>query len=162
MAEEVRTTEAPATLEEALKELEAYREKWLRATADLKNLRRHLEYLEREGHRLALTPLIQQLLPILDDLERAFVTVPEPFRKLTWFEGLVLIYHRLLAVLRAHGVERIDETEVPVDPRRHEVVQQEDGDGEAVVLEVYQAGYALGGQVLRPALVRAGPKKETG
>ncbi len=161
--------EAPAepdTLEAARALLEEEKEKaqrllanWQRAEADFVNYKRRVEQERNEAKRLANAALIINILPVLDDLERALTSLNIQLVGLTWFDGIRLIYRKLQLVLESAGVSMIEAEGQPFDPRFHEAVMYGEGEEGKVVAEV-QRGYKLDDRVLRPAMVVVGKGKE--
>lgn len=135
-----------------------YLKRWQRAQADLINYRRRVEQERTEQAQFASQMLLARLLPLLDDFERAFQSLPRSLERLTWIEGMMLIARRLQLLLEQEGVQRIDALNQPFDPSLHEAVMADEGlaPSEGVVTEVFQQGYRLHGRVLRPSLVRVG------
>lgn len=129
---------------------------WKRAAADLENYRKRAEKEQAELLRFGHAALIVQLLPILDDLERAFQTLPAGLTGFTWVEGLALIDRKLRLILQNQGLQEIEALGKPFDPLVHEAVLQQESanypDGQ--VIAVLQKGYKLHERVLRPALVQ--------
>lgn len=150
---------AKGTLEEQLaKAQEAaqrFEDNWKRAAADLQNYKRRAEEERSEARRLAGAAILHNLLPVLDDFERAFATLDGRLRNMTWFDGIALIYRKLEMLLQNNGVKPIEAMGKPFDPQYHEAVQHVDGEDGKVVAEV-QRGYMLGDRVLRPAMVVVG------
>jgi len=138
---------------------ESYLAQWQRAQADFLNLKRRNEQEKEEALKFANAMLILNLLPILDDLERAFSCVSARLAGLTWVDGIRLIQRKLQAVLQAQGLQEITATGQPFDPNLHEAVMQAEGE-EGLVLEELQRGYKLRDRVIRPALVVVGKGKE--
>ena len=104
---------------------------------------------------LTSAALIISVLPLLDDLERALQNVDSHLAGLTWVDGIRLIYRKFQAVLDAAGVKEIEADSRDFDPQYHEAVAFGQGD-EGKVISVVQKGYALGGRVIRPAMVVVG------
>lgn len=158
---------APAqpSLEEQLAQARAdadkYLNNWRRAEADLQNYKRRAEQERDESRRFAQASIIINLLPILDDFERAFGSLDTRLAGLTWFDGIRLIYRKLQALLEGVGVQPIQAEGQTFDPRYHEAVAHADGEEGKVVAEV-QRGYKLHDRVLRPAMVIVGKGKEQG
>jgi molecular chaperone GrpE len=136
---------------------------WQRAAADYQNLKRRVEEERSEVARLASASLVINLLPLLDDLERALRTVDTKLAGLTWIDGVWLIYRKFQAVLENAGVKEIPAEGQAFDPNVHEAISEAPGD-EGKIVSVVQKGYALGERVIRPAMVvvgrgGAGPKE---
>jgi molecular chaperone GrpE len=153
-----------AQLEEEKKKAEGYLANWQRAAADFQNYKRRTEQERQEVALLANAALIINILPILDDLERALRNVDAHLAGLTWVDGIRLIHRKLQAILEASGVKEITTEGQDFDPRYHEATMYGEGEEGKVVAEV-QRGYMLGDRVLRPAMVIVGrgkKEKETG
>lgn len=163
-ADPVESTAAaePQSLEERLEKVRAdaerYLANWQRAEADLANYRRRSEQERDETRRFSSASLIINLLPILDDLERALASLDIRLVGLTWFDGIRLIHRKLQLVLEGAGVSVIEAEGQPFDPRYHEAVTHAEGEEGKVLAEV-QRGYKLHDRVLRPAMVIVGRGK---
>ena len=134
---------------------QTYHANWQRTAADYQNLKRRMEEERSEIGRLANASLVINLLPLLDDLERALRNVDTKLAGLTWFDGIWLIYRKFQAVLENAGVREIEAEGRPFDPRVHEAISEAPGD-EGKVISVVQKGYLLGDRVVRPAMVIVG------
>lgn len=132
-----------------------YLENWRRAEADFENYRKRVEQERAESAKFAGAPLILNILPVLDDLERAFKVIPDKLAHLTWTEGVRLIHRKLQATLEAQGVTEIKALGETFDPSIHEAVGQMAGE-EGKVIEEAQKGYTLHGRVIRPSFVIVG------
>ncbi len=168
-AQEAQTTTAdgdnPKALKEALEQERTksaeYLDNWRRAAADLSNYRKRSEKESGELAKFANSVLIARLLPVLDDFDRAFHTVPDELRDLTWVDGIQLISRKLRAVLDAEGLKPIEAVGKAFDPNFHEAVIHEETDKaeEGTVTGELQKGYMLGDRVLRPTMVKVAKKK---
>jgi len=134
---------------------QSYMQNWQRSAADFQNYKRRVEDERSEIARLASAALIINLLPIIDDLERAIQNVDAHLAGLTWVDGIRLIYRKFQALLEMTGVEEIAADGEAFDPARHEAVSQTPGEENRVVA-VVQKGYRLGDRVIRPAMVVVG------
>ena len=134
---------------------ESHYASWQRTAADFANYKRRTEQERQETSRFASAVLTLQVLPILDDLERALSNVPRELAGLTWIDGIHLIHRKLYAVLEAQGVAPIEAVGNAFDPALHEAVLRAPGE-EGRVLSEMQRGYTLHGRVIRPALVSVG------
>jgi molecular chaperone GrpE len=132
-----------------------YLENWRRAEADFENYKRRIEQERAESAKFAGMSLILNILPVVDDLERAFKSIPEKLAHLTWTEGIRLIHRKLQATLEAQGVTEIQALGETFDPSIHEAVGQIAGK-EGKVIEEAQKGYRLHGRVIRPSFVIVG------
>ena len=148
-----------AQLDKARAEAQRYLANWQRAEADFSNYKRRMEQERDEARRMANAALIINVLPVLDDLERALASLDISLAGLTWFDGIRLIYRKLLLVLESSGVRQIEAEGQPFDPRLHEAVMHGPGPEGKVVAEV-QRGYKLHDRVLRPAMVVVGKGEE--
>jgi len=142
-------------LDKARAEAQRYLANWQRAEADFSNYKRRMEQERDEARRMSNAALIINILPVLDDLERALASLDIRLAGLTWFDGIRLIYRKLLLVLENAGVRQIEAEGQPFDPRFHEAVMHGPGPEGKVVAEV-QRGYKLHDRVLRPAMVVVG------
>lgn len=153
------TQENAASLEEQLaKEQEraqSYYASWQRAAADYQNLKRRVDQERSEVTQLANASLMINLLPLIDDLERALENVDSHLAGLTWLDGIRLIHRKFQALLEMYGVTEIPAENQDFDPNVHEAIMYSDGE-EGKVINVAQKGYMLGGRVLRPAMVVVG------
>ena len=154
-AADVEGASVEQQLEQARGDAQKYLDNWRRAEADLQNYKRRAEQERDESRRFAHASLIINLLPILDDFERAFSSLDMNLAGLTWFDGMRLIYRKLWALLENAGVTPIETEGQTFDPRYHEAVAHVDGE-EGKVLSEVQRGYKLHDRVLRPAMVVVG------
>jgi molecular chaperone GrpE len=147
------------TLQQALAEekekAENYLGSWQRCQADFVNYKQRAEQEKGESIEFANSTLICNLLPVMDDLERAFASVPADLEESNWTEGIKLIYNKLKATLEAQGLTEIEARGEPFDPRLHEAVMQQEGK-EGMVIEEMQKGYKFREKVIRPSLVTVG------
>ncbi len=154
---------AEASLEQQLanakEDAQKYLGNWQRAEADFQNYKRRMEQERSESRRFASSALIINVLPILDDLERALGSLDARLAGLTWFEGIVLIHRKLIVLLDNAGVTPIEAEGRQFDPSVHEALSHADGEDGKVLAEV-QRGYKLHDRVLRPAMVVVGKGKE--
>ncbi len=132
-----------------------YLENWRRAEADFENYKKRVEQERAESAKFAAMPVIINMLPILDDLDRALKAIPDKLAHLSWTEGIRLIHRKLQATLEAQGVCEIKALGETFDPCVHEAVGQAAGE-DGKVIEEAQKGYTLRGRVIRPACVIVG------
>jgi molecular chaperone GrpE len=144
-----------AQLEQEKERSQQHLESWQRAAADYQNLKRRMEEERGEVGRLANASLVINLLPIVDDLERALRNVDTNLAGLTWIDGVWLIYRKLQAVLESAGVHEIPAEGQTFDPNVHEAISEAEGE-DGKVLSIVQKGYKLGDRVIRPAMVVVG------
>jgi molecular chaperone GrpE len=157
--EEQVTQEKAGTLEEQLvqaqERADSYLASWQRAAADYQNFKRRVEQERSEVAQMANVAMLINLLPLVDDLERALENVDAHLAGLTWLDGIRLIHRKFQALLEMNGVSEIQADGQQFDPNLHEAVMFGDGE-EGKVTSVVQKGYTLGGRVLRPAMVVVG------
>ena len=147
------------SLEEGKAKAERYLSNWQRAEADFDNYRKRVEQERSERDKFANMVLILNLLPVLDDLERAFNSLPANLSQLTWIDGIRLIHHKLQTTLQVTGLSEVKTVGERFNPVVHEAVTQGEGE-EGKIIEELQKGYKLHDRVVRPALVVVGKGKE--
>jgi molecular chaperone GrpE len=132
----------------------------LRLAADFENYKKRAARERAEYVTLANERLIAELIPILDDLERA-LSAAEEHQEAQLEDGVRLVYRSLAALLERHGVKAI-ETDGQFDPHVHEALLSQPSEAdEGSVIDVVQKGYKLGDRVVRPArVVVAAPQEE--
>jgi molecular chaperone GrpE len=147
--EQEEIVEEPAAQESAPAPDDSY----LRLAADFDNYRKRVAREQVELTRRANERILNELLPVLDDLERALEAAAE-HEEAKLEEGVRLVHRSLLGLVERHGLSEI-ETEGAFDPHVHEALLAQPGEGaeEGSVLQVLQKGYRLGDKVLRPARV---------
>ena len=155
-------------IEAAKKEAADSAERLLRLQADWDNYRRRTAAERIAERERAAEKLATNLLPILDDMERASEHASQNAdgdEKVTQFvEGVMAVHNKMLDILGKEGVEVIDPVGEPFDPLVHQAVGRvEDTDAyDETVAQVYQKGYRMGGKVIRTAMVTVtygGPKR---
>jgi len=142
-------------LVEEKEKAEKYLASWKRAEADFINFRRRSEQERLEQVNFANSTLILNVLPVLDDLERALGSVSGELAESSWVDGIKHIHRKLKAVLEAQGLSAIEAEGKDFDPNFHEAVMCVDGEDGKVVEEI-QKGYRFRGRVIRPAIVKVG------
>ena len=156
---EVTEMEDVGELKKALAEekakAESYLANWQRAQADFINYKRRSEQEKEEISKFANSALMLNLLSILDDLKRAFASIPPDLDELSWVDGIRLIERKLLANLEAQGLSPIKALGESFDPYLHEAIRQDKGK-EGIVIEEAQKGYKLHDRVIRPSRVVIG------
>ncbi len=113
--------------------------------ADFENYKKRVVKQQAEHQERATQDLITKLLAVLDNFDLAVAHGSDEVQP---------VYRSLLDVLEASGLERIDPAGEPFDPKEHDAVMHEPGDGDPEVIEVLRAGYRWKGRVLRPAMVK--------
>lgn len=156
--EEVKVDEVTAlkqALAEEKEKAEKYLASWQRTQADFINYKRRSEQEREEFSWFAKAQIITDLLPVLDDMERALESVTPQIAKSTWVEGIRLIERKLRTNLEAQGLSLIEALGETFDPNFHQTAGHSKGEEGIVVLEL-QKGYMLYDRVLRPSMVLVG------
>jgi molecular chaperone GrpE len=143
----------PDPLEEIRRERDAVQDRLLRTAAEFDNYRKRMDRERRDLAEYTAAEAIKDLLPIIDNLERALqaAALDDPLRK-----GVELIHMQMLEILRRRGVTPIEALGADFDPNVHEAVTQEESaqHREGEVMEELQRGYKVGDRLLRPAMVK--------
>jgi len=154
--EDQRLMELEAALAESEQQAQEYLDGWQRERAAFANYRRRTDEERGSITRTATEDLVCQLLPLLDDLDRACEGIPEEASSHPWVQGVALVQRRFRQVLESLGVEEIEATGCKFDPEVHEAITHEEttkhDEGE-VIGEVLK-GYRMGDRVLRCSVVR--------
>jgi molecular chaperone GrpE len=146
-------TQQPDSLEEVRRERDSLQDRLLRTAAEFDNYRKRMDRERRDLAEYTAAEVVAELLPIIDNLERALQAAdPEdPLRK-----GVELIHKQMLDVLRKRGVKPIQALGADFDPNFHQAVIHEVSSDhrEGEVIEELQRGYVVGDRLLRPAMVK--------
>ena len=138
------------------------RDSVLRIKAEMENLRRRTEQDVEKAHKFALEKFVNELLPVIDSLDRALEVADKANPdNAAMIEGIELTLKSMLDVVRKFGVEVIADTDVPLDPNVHQAIAMvESEEVEAgKVLGVMQKGYTLNGRTIRAAMVTVAKAK---
>lgn len=129
---------------------------WQRARAEFANYKKRVEREMKDSHSSAAGNVLKDILPAIDDFERAMSHVPENLQGDPWVGGVGMILRKFNKMLDDYDVTVIDPTGEPFDPNRHEAIGSEPSDEVEAghVTATMQKGYVLGDRVLRPALVK--------
>jgi molecular chaperone GrpE len=148
--EEVESEDPHARLE---RERDEYLDLARRAQADFENYRKRAAKEAALAGQRAKSGLVRELLPVVDNLERALASAGDDEQHLA--EGVRLVHSELIAVLERNGVEQFDPRGERFDPEEHEALsmRSEDGAESGTVLDVVEKGYRANGGILRPARV---------
>jgi molecular chaperone GrpE len=152
LAEKVEV-ESEDPLARAQRERDEYLDLARRAQADFENYRKRAAKEAAAAGDRAKSGLVRELLPVVDNLERALESAAEGEQHLA--EGVRLVHSELIAVLERNGVEQFDPRGERFDPGEHEALsmRRQDGAESGLVLDVVEKGYRANGSVLRPARV---------
>ncbi len=138
--------------EEKTKELEELKDRYLRVCADFDNYRKRTVREIKEIREIATEHLIKELLPVLDNFERALKHVPDP--EDVFVSGIRMVFSQLKDILMARGLLPLESVGQPFNPNVHDALAQiESEQPEGTVVQEYEKGYMLGKRVLRPAKV---------
>ena len=159
---------APPAAEEQLaaarKEAAGHYDRYLRAMADLENYRRRVIREKEELRQFAVSNLLLDLLPVLDNLHLGLGAARQQTEAKAVADGVTLALEQFRSLLVRHGLKEIDPTGEKFDPHRHESIshQPDTEVPEEHVLQVVRVGYTLNGRLLRPASVvlSSGPAKK--
>ena len=150
------TPDPEAALAAARQEVDRLQDRLLRLQAEFENSRKRADRQRADFHRLAIEGVALDLLPVMDNLERALAAARIAEGTSALIEGVELTLKLFRAALERVGVVALESLGHPFDPARHEAVAQvdvADGEDQTVVDEV-QPGYLIQGRVLRPAMVK--------
>jgi len=126
-----------------------------RERADATNIRRRHDEQISNLRVITKASVVEQLLPIIDNFERALKHVPEDLEGNDYVKGVQAVAAQFEKTLADIGVERIGTVGEPFDPKYHEAVSMEEGEGDQeIVSEELQAGYRIGDDVIRHAMVK--------
>jgi len=133
-----------------------YLDNWRRATADLSNARKRMQREMDDCRAAASAGLLEKLLPVVDDVDRAFTVVPVDQAETDWVNGFRMIQRKLHSLLEGEGVTTISAEGLLFDPAVHYAVTHEEADGfnDGQIIAELARGYRLNDKVLRPAMVR--------
>jgi len=150
------SAELAAKSEEAARDRDLY----LRERAELENFKKRMQREKSDALRFAIEPLARDLLPVIDNLERAIDHADAGGNGRPLVDGVRLVLKSALEVLERHGVKRIDAVAGPFDPVRHEAVMQvPDARREPnQVVEQFEPGYSLHDRLIRAARVSVSSK----
>ena len=136
-------------------ELERLKDIAGRAQADLQNAKDRLERDAEDLRKFAGASMLIDLLPVIDNLQRAFAHLPKDLQDHEWVKGIEAVEQNLMKKLEEAGLKKIESLNQPVDPAKHEVLQAGPGEKDKVI-EVFEDGYELHDKILRPAKVKVG------
>ncbi len=155
-AEQARIAELEEQLETAIQKAAEERERALRTAAEMENLRRRTELDVEKAHKFALEKFAAELLPVLDNLERAIELADKENGALKpMVEGVELTLKSMQSGVAKFGLVALDPTNQPFDPNAHQAMSMVPSADVApnTVIAVMQKGYELNGRVIRPAMV---------
>lgn len=144
-----------ARIAEKDKEVAELKDKYLRTLADSENARKRIRQQSEESIRLQREAILRDLLPIVDNLERALAAARKSDNPATIVDGVEMTVRALIDFLRAQGVTPLDSVGQAFDPRRHEAVDHVASEIHPpnTVVDEFDRGYLIGDRTLRPARV---------
>ena len=148
--------ELTAQLEKEKNRADELFERLQRSMADLSNYRKRSESEREDMAKFANMLLISELLPVLDNFERALATIPRELEQFTWLQGVALIERHLRALLEREGLQPIEAAGTPFNPSFHDAIVEEESADAApgTVIGEMQKGYTMHGRVIRPTLAK--------
>ena len=155
-AEEEERDPKDVRIEELERQLEEAEDKYLRQVASFDNYKRRMTLDKEEMQKYRSQSLMKELVPILDNFERALQTEVTSEDAVALKEGVAMIERGLKEALKNEGLEPIESVGQPFDPNFHQAVMtgQDDEQESGVVLEEFQKGYRLNDRIIRPSMVK--------
>ncbi len=128
----------------------------LRLQADYDNFRRRTQKEKEEMAKFAASSLLEKLLPVIDNLERAIDSAKQTDNVEMLTQGVEMVYRQMMDALKAEGAVPIEAVGAPFDPHFHQAVMQEPSDQyeSGIIMEEFQKGYMLKDKVIRPSMVK--------
>jgi len=154
---------------QAAREAAEYKDRWLRALAEMENLRRRTEREVADARTYGVTQFARDVVTVADHMERALQALDDEIRATAdarvkgLLDGVEITERELMKALEKHGVHKLEPRGQKFDPHRHQAMFEvpDESVPSGTVVQVVQAGYTIGDRVLRPALVgvaKGGPK----
>lgn len=155
-AEEVEETEEQKQIAELEAKVNELNQRLLRTQADYDNFRRRSREEKEAAAKYRAQSLVEELLPVLDNFERALLVETESEETKSLLQGMEMVYRQLLDALVKEGLEVIETVGQTFDPHSHQAVMQvqEEGYGANEIVEELQKGYKLKDRVIRPSMVK--------
>jgi molecular chaperone GrpE len=148
--------EATVDVDELQRQRDDYYERLLRKTAEFDNYRKRLERERQNTSEAMAAELVRDLLPLVDDLERALKADTGSEGAEAYRRGVELIHRQLLETLKKRGVRPLEVLGEDFDPHFHQAVSYEHAPGkrEGEIIDEFGRGYMLGNRLIRPAMVK--------
>lgn len=157
-AEDTRTATVAGSAQasELQRQRDEYYDLMLRKSAEFDNYRKRIERERQSFAEATAAGVMEELLPLMDDLERALKADPGSEGAEAYRRGVELIHRQLEEILRKRGVTPIEAVGTDFDPHLHQAVAHDlvEGHRDGEVLEEFRRGYMLGERLLRPSMVR--------
>ncbi|MCM3237058.1 nucleotide exchange factor GrpE [Heyndrickxia oleronia] len=153
---EKEESDANDALEELQKKLDESENRYLRLRADFDNFRRRVQIDREANEKYKAQSLVTNLLPAIDNFERAMQITPEDEQAKQLMQGVEMVYRNIIDALKKEGVEVIEAVGKEFDPNFHQAIMQgEDENFDSnIVIEEFQKGYILKDRVIRPSMVK--------
>jgi molecular chaperone GrpE len=154
--ETAETASAVADADELQKQRDDYYDRLLRKTAEFDNYRKRVERDRQSMADAVTTDVMRELLPLVDDLERALKADSGADGAEAYRKGVELIHRQLMEILRKRGVKAIEALGADFDPHFHQAIAHEAAEGrrEGEVIEEFGRGYTLNDKLIRPSIVK--------
>ncbi|MER2262570.1 MAG: nucleotide exchange factor GrpE [Psychrobacillus sp.] len=137
-------------------QLEEEQDRLVRLRADFENYKRRVQKDKEADYKYRAQSLLNDLLPVLDNLERALAVEATTEEAISLTKGVDMVYRSLVAAVEKEGLESVESEGKPFDPNLHHAVMQENDETQdsGIVLQELQKGYKLKDRILRPAMVK--------
>lgn len=154
--EETAGAAATVSADELQRQRDEYYDLLLRKTAEFDNYRKRIDRERQSVSEAAASDLLKDMLPLVDDLERALQAEPGAEGAEAYRRGVELIHRRLLETLEKRGVRPLEALGEDFDPYYHQAVAHEPAEGrrDGEIVEEFRKGYMLGDRLLRPSMVK--------
>jgi molecular chaperone GrpE len=151
-------------IEKGQKEIEDLKERIMRIQAEFENARKRLEKEKAEFIKFSHEEIIRELIPVIDNLERALEHAGDASNHQSLKEGVEMIYQQLVSTLEKFGLTREEALGKPFDPSCHEAMMQIETDDHPpnTVVEEHRKAYFLKGRLIRPAMVTVSKPSDQG
>ena len=137
------------------KEANAYYDKWLRLCAEFDNFKKRIEREKTDFIKYAGEKIVRDLLPIMDDLDRAIKAGKENHKKEDFIKGIEMVVNQIINTFKTHGAKPFDSLGQTFDPNKHQAVSKfstEDHEHHTIT-EEFRKGWMFGDRLIRPAMV---------
>ncbi|WP_342559647.1 nucleotide exchange factor GrpE [Psychrobacillus sp. FSL W7-1457] len=156
VSEEATEVEEVDELTLLKQQLEEEQDRTVRLRADFENYKRRVQKDKEADYKYRAQSLLSDLLPVLDNLERALAVEAISEEAISLTKGVDMVYRSLVAAVEKEGLESVESEGKPFDPNFHHAVMQEKDENQdsGIVLQELQKGYKLKDRILRPAMVK--------
>ena len=156
VSEEATEAEEVDELTLLKQQLEEEQDRTVRLRADFENYKRRVQKDKEADYKYRAQSLLSDLLPVLDNLERALAVEATSEEAISLTKGVDMVYRSLVAAVEKEGLESVESEGKPFDPNLHHALMQEKDESQdsGIVLQELQKGYKLKDRILRPAMVK--------